>query len=177
MLSEILSDAQQPIRKRLDRPLDAHILVTFFDPKTETGKQILKIKDEYENYALDTDIPVDPALRDFIVFKGSIFDYEPNCEGAIAYMKLAEELIEKWENDYENVCTDFSINEEEQNKVSDKEPITFALNPFEDLKTGIYNKEAGVLCLPVKTMIQVKCYKIQCGMWHGNYRLTYKVIK
>ena len=107
MLAEMLANVQHPIRKRLDRPLDAHILITFLDPNTETGKQVLKIKDEYENYALETDIPMDSALRDFTAFKGSIFDYEPNCEGAIAYMKLAEELIGKWENNDENVCTDF----------------------------------------------------------------------
>jgi len=82
---------------------NVHILITFFDPDTETGKQIRKqiskVRSDFENHVLDTEIPMDPALRDSANFNETIFTYDPKSKGAEAYMALAEELIRKLESD------------------------------------------------------------------------------
>lgn len=72
------------------------VLITFFDTRTKLAREVhARIKDIFGKKVFKAAIPQNVKLSEAQSHGKSIFDYDPKCKGAIAYMKLAKEIIKK----------------------------------------------------------------------------------
>lgn len=70
------------------------VLITFFDTRTTIAKNVFKeLKEVFENKIYSTKIPQNVKLNEAQSFGKTIFQYEPNCRGAEAYLDLATEVL------------------------------------------------------------------------------------
>lgn len=74
------------------------ILMTMYDVRTRLAKQVVdEVNEHFPDKILNTLIPRSVRLSEAPSFGQSIFDYDPESSGAIAYQNLAKELIERFE--------------------------------------------------------------------------------
>ena len=75
-------------------------LVTFFDARTTMARSVLKdIKSIFGNLVFKAAIPQNVKLNEAQAHGKAIFDYDDTCKGAVAYRKLAEEVLERMTNE------------------------------------------------------------------------------
>lgn len=71
-------------------------LVNFFDPRTTMARTILQdIKSIFGDLVFNAMIPQNVKLNEAQAHGKSIFDYDATCKGAVAYMNLAKEFLER----------------------------------------------------------------------------------
>lgn len=74
------------------------ILITFFDTRTKVARDVLaQIKELFGKKLFKAAIPQNIKLCEAQSQGLSIFDYDPICKGAVAYKKLAREVIKRGE--------------------------------------------------------------------------------
>ncbi len=72
------------------------VLITFFDTRTKLARDVHgRIKDIFGKKIYKTFIPQNIKLNEAQANGKAIFDYDPECKGALAYMSLAKEIIKK----------------------------------------------------------------------------------
>ncbi|HEV2916715.1 MAG TPA: ParA family protein [Candidatus Babeliales bacterium] len=70
------------------------VLITFFDTRTKLARDVHeRIKDIFGSKVFKTRIPQNIKLNEAQSHGMAIFDYDPECKGAEAYMNLAKEII------------------------------------------------------------------------------------
>lgn len=72
------------------------VLVTFFDSRTNISKEVLEsIKEIFPKELFKTMIPQNIKLNEAQASGKSIFEYAPECKGAIAYAELTKEIVKR----------------------------------------------------------------------------------
>jgi chromosome partitioning protein len=72
------------------------VLITFYDTRTKLSRDVHnQIKNIFGKKVFKTAIPQNVKLNEAQSHGKSIFDYDPECKGAEAYMNLAREIILK----------------------------------------------------------------------------------
>lgn len=72
------------------------VLITFYDTRTKLSRDVhSQIKNIFGKKVFKTAIPQNIKLNEAQSHGKAIFDYDPECKGAEAYMKLAKEIIQK----------------------------------------------------------------------------------
>ena len=72
------------------------VLITFFDTRTTIAKNIFKeLNGVFGDKIYSTKIPQNVKLNEAQSFGKTIFQYEPNCRGAEAYLDLANEVLKQ----------------------------------------------------------------------------------
>ncbi len=70
------------------------VLLTMYDIRTKLSKDVAEqAKEFFKDKVYNTFIPRNVRLSEAPSYGKSIFDYDPTCPGAIAYQKIAEEII------------------------------------------------------------------------------------
>ena len=76
------------------------VLITFFDTRTTLAKNVFKeLKQVFGDKIFSTKIPQNVKLNEAQSFGKSIFQYEPTCRGAEAYIDLASEVLAQGNNE------------------------------------------------------------------------------
>ncbi|GAB4231645.1 MAG: AAA family ATPase [Chlamydiales bacterium] len=71
-------------------------LITFFDVRTNVSKRMFEeLKENISDLLFKTTIPQNVKLKESQEFRKSIFDYDAKSPAAIAYEKLAEEMLKR----------------------------------------------------------------------------------
>jgi len=74
------------------------ILMTMFDQRTNLGHQVVgEVRNHFDDLVFRTMIPRSIRLSEAPSFGQSIFEYDPNSNGANAYRYFADEVIERFE--------------------------------------------------------------------------------
>ncbi len=72
------------------------VLLTMYDKRTNLSVQVVEeVKNNFKGYVFESLIPRNIRLGEAPSFGQSIFDYSPDCSGAVAYMELVNELLKK----------------------------------------------------------------------------------
>ncbi len=70
------------------------VLLTMYDKRTNLSLQVVEeVRNNFKGNVFQTLIPRNIRLGEAPSFGQSIFDYSPDCNGAIAYMELAKEVV------------------------------------------------------------------------------------
>lgn len=70
------------------------VLITFFDTRTTIARNVFKeLKEIFEDKIYSTKIPQNVKLNEAQSLGKTIFQYEPDCRGAEAYLDLASEVL------------------------------------------------------------------------------------
>ena len=73
------------------------ILMTMFDQRTNLGQQVVgEVRNHFEDLVFRSMIPRSVRLSEAPSFGQSIFEYEPDSNGAHAYRYFADEVIERF---------------------------------------------------------------------------------
>ncbi len=92
---KLLFDTIRTLNKVLQQPIRYKALPTMFDKRTKACKQILAMLQEKMGSAvLDVIIPMDTRFREASALGQVVYDINPYCQGAIAYTKLADEVMD-----------------------------------------------------------------------------------
>ena len=85
------------VQKRLNSDLDIEgILLTLYDGRTRHAKQVsVEAKEYFPTKVYDTIIPRNIRLAEAPSFGQPIICYDAVCKGALAYLDLAKEVIER----------------------------------------------------------------------------------
>jgi chromosome partitioning protein len=68
--------------------------MTMFDPRTRLGNEVIReVREHFQREAFDTVIPRSVRLAEAPSFGHTILEQDPRSPGALAYEKLAEEVI------------------------------------------------------------------------------------
>ena len=83
------------VKERINSDLDIlGILPTIFDSRTKMSRDMLvQLKDYFKEKLLNSVIRMNTRLVEATAHGKSIFDYDPNCNGAKDYWQLTEEII------------------------------------------------------------------------------------
>lgn len=83
------------IQKSLNTSLTIEgLLLTMYDIRTKLSKDVAEQAKEYfKERVYNSFIPRNVRLSEAPSYGKSIFDYDPTCPGAIAYQKVAEEIL------------------------------------------------------------------------------------
>ncbi|MFN4245622.1 MAG: ParA family protein [Brevinematia bacterium] len=83
------------VQKSLNTSLEIEgVLLTMYDIRTKLSKDVAEqAKEFFKDKVYNTFIPRNVRLSEAPSYGKSIFDYDPTCPGAIAYQKIAEEII------------------------------------------------------------------------------------
>ena len=83
------------IRSALDHPIEiAGVLATRFDGRNKLSAEVLEsLKEHFGGLVYDTVIPETVKLREAPSHNQSIYEYDPNGEGAKAYKQLLQEIL------------------------------------------------------------------------------------
>lgn len=74
------------------------ILMTMFDQRTNLAHQVVgEVRNHFDEQVFRTMIPRSVRLSEAPSFGQSIFEYDPNSQGASAYRYFAKEVIERFE--------------------------------------------------------------------------------
>lgn len=74
------------------------VLLTMYDKRTNLSVQVVEeVRNNFNGNVFESVIPRNIRLGEAPSFGQSIFDYSPDCSGAMAYMDLVEELLRKHE--------------------------------------------------------------------------------
>ena len=72
------------------------VLITVYDTRTKLAREILTtVQDIFKETLFKTTIPQNIKLNEAQSYGKTIFEYDATCKGAIAYMSLAREIIER----------------------------------------------------------------------------------
>ncbi|MBP3347336.1 MAG: ParA family protein [Clostridia bacterium] len=72
------------------------VLLTMYDKRTNLSVQVVEeVRNNFKGNVFDAVIPRNIRLGEAPSFGQSIFDYSPDCSGALAYMDLTKELLTK----------------------------------------------------------------------------------
>ena len=72
------------------------VLITVYDTRTKLAREILTaFQDIFKDLLFATAIPQNIKLNEAQSHGKTIFEYDATCKGAVAYMNLAKELLEK----------------------------------------------------------------------------------
>jgi chromosome partitioning protein len=72
------------------------ILITFFETRTKLAREVLvTVRDIFKEKLFKTTIPQNIKLNEAQSCGKVIFDYDPACKGAEAYMNLAKEVLKR----------------------------------------------------------------------------------
>lgn len=72
------------------------VLITVYDIRTKLAREILTtVQDIFKNTLFTTTIPQNIKLNEAQSHGKTIFAYDATCKGAVAYMNLAHEIIER----------------------------------------------------------------------------------
>ena len=84
------------VGKRLNPELSMEgVVLTMYDPRTNLSQQVVQeVKSFFNNKVYDTMIPRNVRLGEAPSFGLPITLYDPTCSGALAYMALAQEVID-----------------------------------------------------------------------------------
>lgn len=87
------------IRTNLNSTMDiGGVVLTMYDPRTNLSKDVTKeIKEHFGTKVFDSVIPRNVKLSEAPSHGLSIFEYEPSSTGGLAYEKLAEEIIRRFD--------------------------------------------------------------------------------
>ena len=90
----------QLVRNNLNPALEiGGIVLTMFDTRTNLSKDIaIELKNHFDNKLFDTLVPRNIKLSEAPSHGLAIMEYEPESSGAIAYKRLTEEIINRFEN-------------------------------------------------------------------------------
>lgn len=70
------------------------VVMTMFDPRTRLGNEVIReVREHFQREAFDTVIPRNVRLAEAPSFGHTILEQDPRSPGALAYEKLAEEVI------------------------------------------------------------------------------------
>lgn len=85
------------VRERLNRNLDIEgVVFTMYDTRTNLSQQVVEnVKDNLQQYVFETMIPRNVRLAEAPSYGSPITDYDPKSIGAVSYINLAKELINK----------------------------------------------------------------------------------
>ena len=73
------------------------ILMTMFDMRTNLSRQVVsEVREHFADQVFDTLIPRSVRLSEAPSFGKSIFDYDPNGSGALAYQNFVKEVRERF---------------------------------------------------------------------------------
>jgi chromosome partitioning protein len=106
-LGELLRAIKQIRRGGLNRKLDrSGILLTMVDRRTRLARDVCdQARAVFGGEVFDAEIPRNVRLGEAPSFGKPIHAYDPLCRGAIAYSNLALEVIERIEEQHEDVAT------------------------------------------------------------------------
>ena len=95
-LSQLMNTVKL-VRMHLNPALDVEgVVLTMYDARTNLSSQVVtEVKKFFKNKVYDTIIPRSIRLGEAPSFGKPITAYDPKSIGAIAYMKLADELLQK----------------------------------------------------------------------------------
>lgn len=72
------------------------VLITIYDIRTKLAREILStVQDIFKDTLFETTIPQNIKLNEAQSHGKTIFEYDATCKGAVAYMSLAREIIER----------------------------------------------------------------------------------
>lgn len=72
------------------------VLITVYDTRTKLAREILTtVQDIFKGILFNTSIPQNIKLNEAQSHGKTIFEYDATCKGAVAYMSLAKELLER----------------------------------------------------------------------------------
>lgn len=72
------------------------VLITVYDTRTKLAREILStVQDIFKGVLFNTAIPQNIKLNEAQSHGKTIFEYDATCKGAVAYMSLANELLER----------------------------------------------------------------------------------
>lgn len=72
------------------------VLVTVYDTRTKLAREIFgTVQDIFQHKLFRTTIPQNVKLNEAQSHGKTIFEYDATCKGAVAYMSLAQEIIER----------------------------------------------------------------------------------
>ena len=97
-LSQLMNTVKL-VRMHLNSDLEVEgVVLTMYDARTNLSSQVVtEVKKFFKNKVYDTIIPRSIRLGEAPSFGKPITAYDPKSIGAIAYMKLADELLQKEE--------------------------------------------------------------------------------
>ena len=95
-LSQLMNTVKL-VRMHLNPALDVEgVVLTMFDARTNLSSQVVaEVKKFFKNKVYDTIIPRSIRLGEAPSYGLPITLYDPKCNGATAYVQLAEELLKK----------------------------------------------------------------------------------
>lgn len=72
------------------------VLLTFFDTRTKMAREVLgSIEEIFGRLVFKTTIPQNVKLNEAQAQGKAVFDHDPSCSGARAYMELSKEVIKR----------------------------------------------------------------------------------
>ncbi len=72
------------------------VLITAYDTRTKLAREILvTVQDIFKDTLFKTAIPQNIKINEAQSHGKTIFEYDATCKGAVAYMSLAQEIIER----------------------------------------------------------------------------------
>ena len=97
-LSQILNVVEQLKQAGVNESLTVGgIILTMFDVRTNLSRQVSdEVRKHFPTLVFDACIPRSVRLSEAPSFGQSIFEYDALCSGAVAYGKLAQELIQRF---------------------------------------------------------------------------------
>ena len=103
-LSQLMNTAQL-VKKRLNPDLEVEgVVLTMYDGRTKLSMQVVdEVKKYFKNKVYSTVIPRNVRLGEAPSHGLPIIQYDKTCTGAEAYTDLAEELIDAWEGDDDEI--------------------------------------------------------------------------
>ena len=92
-----LLESMKRVKSRLNPTLDIYgVLLTMYDGRTTLSNQVVdEVKGYFGRIVFNTIIPRTVKLSEAPSFGQPITEYEPRGKGAVAYMELAKEVIER----------------------------------------------------------------------------------
>jgi chromosome partitioning protein len=79
--------------------LTYHMLVTMYDRRNKICQVIFEqMRQQMNGYLYDTIIEIDTKLKESPAFGQPITQYAPETRGAHQYRRLAQEVVDLWEN-------------------------------------------------------------------------------
>ncbi|WP_165062740.1 MULTISPECIES: ParA family protein [unclassified Adlercreutzia] len=92
-----LLESMKRVKSRLNPTLDIYgVLLTMYDSRTTLSNQVVdEVKGYFGRIVFNTVIPRTVKLSEAPSFGQPITEYDPRGKGAIAYMELAKEVIER----------------------------------------------------------------------------------
>lgn len=76
-----------------------HVLITFFDKRTNLSKSIYeKVQEIFGEKIFENKIPVNIKLGEAQAQGKAIFDHDPECSGCLSYIGVTNELMERHNN-------------------------------------------------------------------------------